>query len=489
MLNTPLKPYKHQEEGIQLLLDHEYFGLFQEMGLGKSLQVVHAACKLQEQGKIDVVLVVAPAAVRSVWINPEFGEVKKHAFVPSMVCEFHNPVKVIWTDKDAKLIWFVTNYEFLRSEKHRKELLKFLDGRKVFMVADESSLLKNRTAQQTKACIKLGEKCERRVILNGTPISNNPLDLWSQMQFLSKDILPYANFYSFRATFARVDSRHGFPKILGWQNLDRLQREIAPYVIRREKRDCLDLPEKIFTIREVPLSAETWKVYKEMREEAIVWMDENPSMAAQAGVKVLRLCQIAGGFLGGFQASDDDPEPQVKEIGREKLNVLREYVTSLLADKPELKIIVWGRFRAELERVYTEFADFIPTYLLYGGQSKDDRNHAIERFSKLDDKRPALLAAQVRAGGMGLNLVAADHVVYLSNDFSLMTRLQSEDRCHRPGQRNNVLYLDLIATGPDGQKTVDSLVVSALRKKNDLATFTVGAWKRVLTEDTEEQAA
>lgn len=487
MLNTASKPYKHQEEGIKLLLEHDYFGLFHEMGCGKSLQVVHAACKLQEQGKIDVVLVVAPAAVRSVWINPEFGEVKKHAFVPSMVCEYHNPVKVIWSDKDARLVWFVTNYEFVRSETHRKNLLKLLKGRKVMMVADESSLLKNRSAAQTKACLKIGLECDRRVILNGTPIANNPLDLWSQMQFLSKDILPYANYYSFRATFARMAPHCSFPKILGWQNLDRLQDQIAPYVIRREKKDCLDLPEKIFTIREVPLTADTWKVYTQMREEAVVWMDENPSMAAQAGVKVLRLSQIAGGFLGGFQ-TDEDPEPQVKEIGREKLNVLREYVTSLLADKPNLKIIVWGRFRAELERVYTEFADIIPTYLLYGGQTKDDRSSAIDRFSRVEDKGPALLAAQVRAGGLGLNLVAADHVVYLSNDFSLMTRLQSEDRNHRPGQRNNVLYLDLIATGPKGEKTIDSTVLAALKSKNDLATWTSSAWKRALTED-EEQAA
>jgi len=406
-----------------------------------------------------------------------------------MVCEFHNPVKVIWKDPDPKLIWFVTNYEFLRSEKHRKELLTFLSGRKVMMVCDESVFIKSRSAAQTKACIKVGEKCARRVILNGTPIANNPLDLWSQMLFLDKRILPYANYYSFRATFARMAPHCSFPKILGWQNLDRLQDQIAPYVIRREKKGCLDLPEKIFTVREISLTPETWKIYQDMKQEAIVWMDENPSMAAQAGVKVLRLCQIAGGFLGGFQASDEDPEPQVREIGREKLNALREYVTSLLADKPQLKIIVWGRFRAELERIYTEFADFIPTYILYGGQTKEERNTAINKFSKFEEPGPALLAAQVHAGGFGLNLIAGDHVVYYSNDFSLTARLQSEDRSHRSGIRNHVLYLDLIATGPKGEKTAEHVVFNALRTKGDLAAWTVAAWKRALTGEPDEEKA
>lgn len=494
-------PYKHQEVGINLLVEHEYFGLLDEMGAGKSLQVVHAACRLQQQGKINTVLVVCPASVRSVWTGAEFGEVKKHSYLPSSVYEFHNPSKLVWKDQgDSKLVWFVTNYEYLRMVKRQKELMQLLKGKNVLMVCDESSFIKSKGAIQTKACTKIGEEVSRRVILNGTPISNNPLDLWSQIRFLSKDILPYVNYYSFRDEFANITTKHGFPLILGWKNLDLLQKHIAPYVIRREKKDCLDLPEKIYTTREVPLTEDTWEIYKQMRDEAVVWMNENPSMAAQAGVKVMRLAQITGGFLGGFNNGVGVAEPEMwdpevpksesemwepnvpKEIGREKLNTLREYINELLVDKPGLKIIVWGRFRAELERVYTELADVIPTYLLYGGQTKTDRTASIERFSDVNDKRSGLLAAQVQAGGFGLNLVAADHVVYLSNDFSFMTRQQSEDRCHRPGQRNNVIYLDVLATGPNGEKTIDHHVVKSLRSKGDLANFTVSAWKKALED-------
>ena len=480
------KPYKHQVQDVVLLMEHEYFGLLNEMGCGKSKSVVDAACELWRVGAIDTVLVVSPATVRSVWIEPSLdlpGEIRKHAWVDSCVLEFHNPIKIAWKDDNPMLYWVVTNYEYLRQEKHREELKKLLHGHRVLMVCDESSYIKNRQAAQTKACIEMGKLARRRVILNGTPVGNTPLDLWSQCNFLSPAILPFKNFFHFRAMFAILGGWHN-KQIIEYQNLDQLQRFIAPYVVRREKKDCLDLPEKIFTQCEVPLSESTWKVYKQMRDEAVVWLDENPTMAAQAGVKVMRLSQITSGFLGGFRSDEGavEEEPHAVELGREKLDLLREWVAARLEERPDVKIICWCRFRPELERVAEDLKDLLPTYRLYG-QGHKERVEAVQRFSDVSNPKPALLAGQVQAGGFGLNLVAADHVVYLSNSFSLLNRLQSEDRVHRPGQTHHVLYLDVLATGPKGQKTVDHHIVKALRTKQDIATWTVAAWKKALVEE------
>jgi SNF2 family DNA or RNA helicase len=473
------KPYKHQVEGVKYLLNHEYFGLLDEMGVGKSAQVVNAACILREEIKIDAVVVVSPAAVRSVWINPDFGEIKKHSWVPSRVIEFHNPLRVIWQDKDARIEWCITNYEYIRSEKHRERLKTLLHGRRFMLILDESIFAKNRAAAQTKACMDLGRLAARRVILNGTPIGNNPLDLWSQINFLSSKILPYKNFLHFRADYCIFGGWHN-KAVVSWKNLDKLQNYIAPHVIRREKKDCLDLPEKIYTTCEVALTESTWKIYKEMRDENVVWLNENPSMAAQAGVRIMRLSQVTSGFLGGFK-DDLESEPQCAEIGREKLELLRTWVKERLEENPGVKIICWCRFRPELERVAEDLKDLLPTYRLYG-QGKKERTETINRFSDVSNPEPALCAGQIAAGGFGLNLVAADHVVYLSNSFSLMHRLQSEDRVHRPGQTHHVLYLDVLATGPKGQRTIDHHVVKALREKNDLASWTVNAWKAALEE-------
>jgi SNF2 family DNA or RNA helicase len=477
------KPYAHQVQGVKLLLEHLNFGLLDEMGVGKSAQVVNAACLLRERILIDVVVVISPAAVRSVWVNPEFGEIKKHSWLPSRVFEFHSKIKIIWADRDPRLEFLVTNYEFLRNEKHLENLKTLLHGRKIMLIADESSFIKSRQAIQTKACINLGKLAARRVILNGTPIGNNPLDLWSQANFLDPRILPYKNFFHFRSAFCTLGGWHN-KQVVSFHDLDKLQDLIAPYVIRREKKDCLDLPEKIKTQVEVPLTEATWKIYKAMKEEAVVWLEENPSLAAQAGVRIMRLQQITSGFLGGFLQDEDllKEEPTAKDISREKLDFLLDWVKERLAEKPSIKIICWCHFRAEIERNALEFSPHLDTYKLYG-QGRQERDLAVSRFSDVTNHRPAILFGQIQAGGFGLNLVAADHVVYLSNTFSLMHRLQSEDRVHRPGQKNNVLYVDVLATGPKNQKTIDHQVFKALGKKEDMASWTVSAWKRILEDE------
>src|SRR5579864_2081130 len=265
------KPYRHQIDDTRSLFDFVFFGLLNEMGTGKTKTTIDAACELAFWGKIDTVLVVAPASVRSVWTNkddnPDLdGEIHKHSWLRNLVFEFHSRDRIAWQDAgEPELYWVVTNYEFIRNVDHRERLEVLLKGRKVFMVCDESSFIKSRTADQTKQCVKLGKRSLKRTLLNGTP-GNNPLDLYSQMNWLdggTKTILPYDNFIAYREEFTRLDTRFGYPKVLGWKNLDKLQAHIAPYVVRREKKDCLDLPPKIYlTPVEVTLSPKTWDIYK-----------------------------------------------------------------------------------------------------------------------------------------------------------------------------------------------------------------------------------
>ena len=272
--------------------------------------------------------------------------------------------------------------------------------------------------------------------------------------------------------------------IVSYKNLDKLQQIVAPYVTRREQKDCLDLSPTIETHVEVPLTESTWRVYKQMRDECVVWLNEHPTLAAQAGVKVMRLAQITSGYLGGFKDDESrlDAEIQTLEVGREKLDWLLGWTSDRLEEDPTRKIIVWCRFRKELERVAEELKPLLPTYKLYGGQSKVEREEAKERFSRLGNDNPAMLCAQPQAGGFGLNLIAADTNVYLSHDHSLMRRLQSKERSHGPGQKKSVLYVDVIATGPKGQKTVDHAIVKALRSHQELANWTVQAWKHALED-------
>jgi len=544
-----LQPYQHQIAGIEKLLQHPFFFITDEMGAGKSLQCVIAAQLLYQQGIISKVLIITPAAVRGVWFDSELGEIKKHAWLnlPHSVTEFHSRMRV-WhlgqkiEKNQPHLRWMISNYEFIRTSKQRlQQLLPFCGG-DTLLILDESSAVKNYRAEQTKACMFLRKACGRIILLNGTPIANSPADLFSQGQLLTPKILECKTYFHFRSKYAVLGGFLG-KQIVGWRNLPDIQQRFAPYVLRRLKKDCLDLPEKLPPIiLSIPLTPHTWSIYREMRDEMVAWLAHDVvSVSAQAVVKGMRLAQITSGFLGGVQQaepqdtfdltdSEDEldldtsrpsfiprnkeqpveqiidrrmgPPNAIQEIGREKLDAYLDWVKLRLEEDPNLKLLTWCRFRAELARVVRELKATFPNVAvgaLWGGQTHDryktidgaptlvkagEREDSIRLLSpSTTPDGPVIVVGTTATGSMGLNLTSAHVVLYLSNDFSLKTRLQSEDRVHRPGQTHHVSYTDIIATGPTGQKTVDHIIMKALRNKEELANWTTSAWIHALTEE------
>jgi SNF2 family DNA or RNA helicase len=489
-----MTPFKHQIDGVEALIKNPAFALFDEMGIGKSAQVVNSACILAERGVIDTVVIVAPASVRCVWLDKEIGEIRKHCWQSVDVLEFHQKTKMIWKDYELPkphLRWIVTNYEFLRNSKHLEVMQDCLRGANTLLVLDESSYVKNRTAAQSKAVAKLRKHVRRCVLLNGTPVTNSPLDLYSQLNILDPKILNEDNFYSFRAKYAVLQQRKigamRFQEVVGYKDLDKLAKRVSPYVLRREKKDCLDLPEKLYTTREVALTPESWRRYCELKKDALLTLSkDNTRLEPNAAVRLMRLAQLTSGILGNVNLDQHGEPEQIcnGDISDEKLRWAVSYLTEECTAKA---VIVWCRWRRERERLYSALQKFdIDVLQIYGGQPKAEREAAVFRFtankhSSLDMN--SVLLAQPHAGGHGLNLVAASEAIYLSNDYSLGIRLQSEDRCHRPGQVNRVLYTDVLATGPAGQRTIDHIVVRALRDKKSVADMTTSEWRKELEND------
>lgn len=499
------RPFEHQLEGIKALVKNKSFALFDEPGAGKSKQVVDAACVLAEAGKIDTVVIVAPASVRTVWVNEQIGEIKKHSWMPSVVYEYHAKVNQVWIDpayKDAwkgNLRWIVTNYEFLRGPNRLKELIESLsDFGNIMLVLDESAYVKSRTAQQSKAVAELRQHCDRCVILNGTPVVNNPLDLWSQFNILDKSILgkKYKNYWVFRGSYAVMGGWKN-KQVVKWINLEKLTKMLAPHVLRRLKKDCLDLPDKLYTVREVALSAESWKRYQELKKDAVMSLGNGDQLLEpNAAVRVMRLAQVTSGHIGIGQmsvvptnAQDEAYDPRndrfvpvdTEDLSSEKIDWCVKYLTEECQAR---YVIVWCRWRRERERLHELLKKVdCHSFQLYGGQKQNERECAVAAFSEarpIDAGKLCILLAQPHAGGHGLNLIMATEVIYLSNDFSLGIRLQSEDRCHRPGQVHPVLYTDVIAVGPNGQRTIDWTIYQALKNKQDLAKMTTAAWRKEL---------
>lgn len=551
-------PYKHQIVGIDklVLLDEPAIGrvcqgcfaLFDEPGAGKTKQVIDAAQHLFLKNEITSVLIVAPGSVRPVWFDSELGELKKHLWenFPSHISEYRGKIKnwVIGDPNVTPLYWIITNYEFIRSGPRLEKLMEHVD-KGTLMVLDESSAVKGHNTKQTQACLKLRRLVGRVILLNGTPIANNPGDIYSQANIMDPKILGLKSYYQFRARYAIMKPGSPFPQILGWRGIEEIQERMKPYVLRRLKEDCLDLPPKLPTVMlTATLTEESWDIYKKMRDEFIAWLDTSTvSIAPQAATKVMRLSQITSGFLGGLKETNYDieevlpelsldatrpawvvpsedlypraqppppdheslpfgtytapaPAPSTgpathslppREVGREKLDLFFTWLNEQLTIDTNLKLLVWTRFRPELARLVKEITEKYPQIMLgeiRGGQKKDERGDAL----RLLDPRtmptgPVIVAGTPSSGSMGLNLAGAHTVVYFSNDYRLITRQQSEDRVHRPGQVYPVSYYEIVAIGPNGQRTIDHKILGALLNKVNLANQTTSYWRSALLEE------
>lgn len=509
-----------------------YF-LADEVGAGKSKQVVDASqflysgvffprADLDVQRTnthiIDTVLTVGPAQGRGVWGDPDpaLGEVARHGWktIDNHLAEYSVRRPRIKLAANA-LNWIVTNYEFIRRTERLTPLLNALVNLRFWLVCDEAWALSDVHTDQWKAVNKIRQLAQRVVLLNGTPVTDTPLDLYGQAWLLHPDIIGIRSprtggpiFSHFRSKYAMMKPNTSFPVVTGWQNLEELRAKVEPYALRRETRDCFDLPEELEPILlEARLSDETWRLYRQMREELIAWLsDGNASIAQQAIVKTLRLAQITSGFIGGVQSLDETgfldfntnlvvpggiekPVVAVQEVGREKLDTLLGFLRGLHR-QPE-RVLVWARFRPEIERTAAEFNPLNPadhlarrSHMLYGSQSHDDRMAAIRSLNPdIDPGERVIMTGSRAAGGAALNLSGASLEVNLSYSFLLREYLQARGRTARPGQRNRLQRVDIVATGPKGQKTVDHHVLSSLRQKQDVARWTTATWRQKLLEE------
>jgi SNF2 family DNA or RNA helicase len=164
------------------------------------------------------------------------------------------------------------------------------------------------------------------------------------------------------------------------------------------------------------------------------------------------------------------------------MDFVMRWLTERIEEDSKFKILVWCRFRPELQRL-KEHVEELDTKvgIIAGGQKKTARQEALRLLDPTTSPDSSVvILGNPKAGGMGLNLTAAHNMMYVSNDTSLMVRLQSSDRVHRPGQTHPVSYFDVMAVGPQGQKTIERTIIKSLHDKEDLARWTTAAWRAEL---------
>jgi len=466
MYKFKTEPYKHQRDALEKCWDKEAFAIFAEMGTGKTKIALDNACILYNKGKIDRLLVVAPKGAYMNWVDqeipihvPDYIEKKVVAWKQSTSQKYKEQLKNIMDNQDYRLKIMVMNVEAFSTKKGTKFANLFLIG-KSMMIVDESTTIKNPKAKRTKSILSLSKQTKYRRILTGSPVTRSPMDLWSQMDFLDPYILGQSSYYAFRTRYAVVieataaGGTHRYQKIVKFQNLKELGDSISPHSYRILKKDCLDLPDKVYTKRFVELTEEQTKAYSQMRENAISIIGKSSITAVNVLTQLIRLHQI----ICGHMKTDTN---EIIDIHNNRLSQLMQ-----ILDETSGKVIIWANYVHDIhsieKSVKKEYGDnSYCTY--YGGTKQEDRQKCINEFQDPNSKLRFFIG-NTQTGGYGITLTAASTVVYYSNNYDLEKRIQSEDRAHRIGQENKVLYIDLVAKG-----TVDEKIIRSLRSKVNIA--------------------
>jgi SNF2-related domain/SNF2 Helicase protein/Helicase conserved C-terminal domain len=458
-----LRPY--QQAGLSWLgfLDSLGFGacLADDMGLGKTIQLL-AFLSVKKAQHITSLLVV-PASLIANWSS----EIAK--FYPELVVHIAHPGSQTGTEKAAlshdrlaQTDLVITTYAMVQ----RYEVLQTFHWD--YVILDEAQAIKNPGTQQTRAIKKL--KASNRIILTGTPVENRLGDLWSLFDFLNPGLL--GNVTEFK-TFAKTLDQD----VAGY---GRLRRVISPYILRRLKTDesiISDLPEKVEVKTFAALSKKQTILYHDLVRGIAAALDHIDGMQRRGLIlsslmKFKQLCNHPDQFLG----TGDFDEKHSGKFGR-----LREICETVL-EKRE-KMLVFTQFREITPALHDFLAGIFGRAgsVLHGSVPVKQRKAIVEAFQRKDTYIPFMVLS-LKAGGVGLNLTEANHVVHFDRWWNPAVENQATDRAFRIGQQKNVMVHKFITEGTIEEK-IDDMLEAKARLSEDVIAAGGESWITELEND------
>ena len=465
-VNATLRPY--QQRGLDWLAFMSRLGLgavlADDMGLGKTLQVLTL---LAHEKSSTPTLLVAPMSVVGNWQR----EAAK--FTPALrVLVHHGPTRLRDEELDRAIAehdLIVTTYALMA--KDRAQLAEQTWRR---VVLDEAQHIKNSGTVQAKAALAI--PADHKLALTGTPVENRLDELRSILDFANPGMLGRPS--DFRKRFSVPIERENDESAVS-----RLRAITSPFILRRVKTDptvISDLPEKNEMTVRANLTAEQAALYKAVVDEMMAQIADAKGMKRKGAVlsaltRLKQVCNHPAHFL-----SDGSPVLKRGQHRSGKIGLVEDMLDSILGDNE--KALLFTQFREFGELVAPYFAERFGTEVpfLHGGVSKTKRDEMVEKFQT--DDGPPIMMLSLKAGGTGLNLTAANHVVHLDRWWNPAVENQATDRAFRIGQRKNVEVRKLLCVG-----TVEERIDSMLVSKQDLANLAVGTGENWVTEmDTAE---
>ena len=436
----------HQIEGRDFLVGHRCGILAFEQGLGKTLTAIEAFLELRHNNQVMHMLVLCPNSLKRTW-NREISK-----FAPALTVRI---IEGLARTRRAQLAnasedVVIVNYEAARGEiAPIRALMRRLQP---VLVLDESHYVKSRYSLTTISARHFAPLAEFRWLLTGTPITNSPGDIHTQISLVSDENIlgPYDVFMLDYGDASENPTLQ-----------EKLANRISSHLLRRTKEECLDLPEKTFVDINVPLPGWQRKLYCEVRDGIVRHVrqmdgEEFRAFASTAFTRLLRLSQIASN-----PALVNPDEKRVPAKFEELDRILRELIGSC-----GRKVIVWSYYVGTIKELVERYQHYC-SVSLYGGTPTDERQNIVQSFQS--DSKVNLLIANPAVAGTGFTMTAATYAIYETLNWRYDLYAQSQDRNHRIGQELGVTYLRLIA-----EDTLDGVVVQALERKAEMARRIVG---------------
>jgi SNF2 family DNA or RNA helicase len=443
------KPFNHQIEGFEYGLKYDKFLLGDEQGLGKTKQVIDiAVAKKLIKGYKHCLIICGVNGLKWNWQ----AEIGVHSNEGSWILgtRYNSKGKAIIDSNKDKLAdlnnlpnnyFLITNVESLRDEDICEKIKELCDNGTIEMVAiDEIHKCKNPASQQGKAILKILP--ETRIAMTGTPLMNTPLDLYIVLKWLGFE---KHSFYQFKKHYCVMGGYGGY-EVVGYKNLGELQENLDSLMLRRLKKDVLDLPDKIHTTEYVEMSKAQTTIYNEVKAEIKEQIDKI-KISNNPLAQLIRLRQ-ATGFTGILSN-------QIKESA--KLDRLEEIVEELVENGE--KCIIFSNWTDMTTPAYERLKRFNPAIIT--GETKD---RVAEQDKFMNDNRCKCIIGTIGAMGTGLTLTVASTVIFLDSPWNRANKEQAEDRAHRIGAKSSVNIITLVC-----KDTIDERIEELIYKKGAMA--------------------
>lgn len=451
------KPFQHQVEAFEYGLQYDRWLLGDEMGLGKTKQAIDiAVAKKLQRGCKHCLIICGVNGLKWNWLNEigvhsnETGYIlgQRKNKIGSNADKLRDAKELAYNDN----YFIITNVESLRNEQIVEVLAsKCNDGTIGMIVTDEVHKMKNPSSQQGKGFLKL--QAQTMIAMTGTPLMNNPMDLYIILKWLGYE--KHA-FYSFKQHYCVMGGYGGY-EVIAYKNLDELQEQLNSIMLRRLQRDVLDLPEKIYIDEYVDMTGKQEQLYKEIEAEITANIDQI-AMSNNPLAQLIRLRQ-ATGYTGILSS-------KVQESA--KLDRMEELVEEAVSTGKQVIVFSnWSQITDEVKRRLRKYTIGVIT-----GETKDhERQVLVDRFQNHEIQ---VMLGTIGAAGTGITMTAATVEIFLDEPWTMASRVQAEDRAYRIGQKNNLTIYFLLT-----KNTIDERIHEIVYKKGLMADAIVDGSSKV----------